>query len=258
MKYEDIQALNWSTLKILNESPKALRYAAENPREPTPAMRLGTAIHCAVLEPERFAREYITEPKFGDLRKTDNKKAKAEFYQTLPDGALIVSDNDSEVILRCAEALSKRDDALELLGGKKEQVAQWVHDGTGIKCKGRLDVAGGRVVDLKTTSLKSVREILNDAARRDYHGQCAWYDDGSREAGIVTGRDLPAAVFVQTVVPFDVVILDMNECPDTYEDGRTLYESLIQQYQGCQTAQWWPGMAPSAIPWTLPKWKTNE
>jgi hypothetical protein len=36
--------------------------------EPTPALTFGSAFHCAALEPERFALEYVAEPVFGDCR----------------------------------------------------------------------------------------------------------------------------------------------------------------------------------------------
>lgn len=41
-------------------------HCLENPREITPSMELGTAIHSALLEPEDFSQKYISEPRVTD------------------------------------------------------------------------------------------------------------------------------------------------------------------------------------------------
>lgn len=138
--YAAIEALNWSTLKHIAVSPRMLKWRTEHPRPETPALRLGTAIHCAILEPERFKADYISEPDFGDLRTnaakakraawlaklapgrgtprpyfdgrtSAGKKALASFIATLEEGAtIIVGDEDpSKVVGRPLIALSADD-----------------------------------------------------------------------------------------------------------------------------------------------------
>ena len=60
--YHQLPGLNWSRLKYVLESPRAYRHAVDNPPSETPAMAFGTAVHMAVLEPERAAVELITAP----------------------------------------------------------------------------------------------------------------------------------------------------------------------------------------------------
>ena len=77
--YDDIEALNWSSLKLMHPSPLLYRYRQSVPREDSSALRLGRAIHCAVLEPERWASDYIVEP---DVNAT-TRAGKAERAQWL-------------------------------------------------------------------------------------------------------------------------------------------------------------------------------
>ena len=54
--YTDIDAVNWSSLKWMRESPQMYRYRLSVPMEDTPALALGRATHTLVFEPTN-ARE---------------------------------------------------------------------------------------------------------------------------------------------------------------------------------------------------------
>lgn len=248
--YDAIRALNWSTLKLIGRSPRALKRATIVPRVDSEWLLLGRAIHCAALEPDEFSNRYIIAPKV-DRRTKEGKETWANFLADA--GPREVLDHDSgDIITKASQALQEHPVASFLLQGKKEQIITWTDAETGIACKGRVDVAGERIVDLKSSSHgASLPLLMNEAARRDYHGQCAWYHDGAKAAGF----DLqlpPAIVYVETQEPFDVVCLAMTE--ETFQEGRALYRRLLTQYQGCQLTDYWPGMAPELVQWELPSW----
>lgn len=85
--YEEIAAINWSTLKLIDVSPLMLRHRVEHPRPDTDALELGRAIHCAILEPERFATSYVAEPDF-DLRTNTGKAARAAWLAQRAPGCI--------------------------------------------------------------------------------------------------------------------------------------------------------------------------
>lgn len=57
-EYHALQAIGHSSIVKAMRSPAHLREALDNPKQPTPAMELGTAIHTAILEPKIFREEY--------------------------------------------------------------------------------------------------------------------------------------------------------------------------------------------------------
>lgn len=297
MKYEDIEALNWSTLKKIMVSPKWLRHLALNPKEDVDkdSYRLGRAAHCATLEPERYKTDYIVQPDFGNMNKNSNKEAKVEWLHSLlldyvemdlpdcvgmnekdrlnaelsylgdaiPEGELeIITNAEHETSMRIADAIMSDHHARRLIEDSRiEHAAQWIDEDTSIKCKGRMDAVSYRVTDIKTTRRKTRRTVLKDAADFDYHGQLSWYHDGAIRAGLIDGHHLPAIIAVHAPLTgtfVDVAVLDMGLDPDTYEQGRALYKRLIKQYAGCLASDMWPGMAPNVVQWQLPAYKLED
>jgi exodeoxyribonuclease VIII len=109
-EYRAAHGLNWSRLKVLDKSPLHYKHALENPRADTPALSLGRAFHCALLEPDRYAAEYRVWPGsrvghvwdavqanldgdravfFADVA-ARRGKAWAEAKDAAPDGAVIL------------------------------------------------------------------------------------------------------------------------------------------------------------------------
>lgn len=276
-EYASIDAMNWSTLKKISVSPAYMRHCMDHPEEEKDkdAYRQGRATHCATLEPERFYSDYVVQPdfaqlardKFGSLRTKESQNYRdanqAEWFEeNNRPGIEIISQDKMDIALRSAAAIRKNKHAMELLKHSKcEQVIRWYDPDTGLECKGRIDIKCGRIVDLKTTRRTSVREILMDASRFDYHGQVAWYHDGAKQCGLIDGEALPAAIFVHASIDstfVDVAVIDMQNVPWVFEAGRRLYKSLINLYRGCQISGQWPGMAPAIVPWTVTDWKMSE
>lgn len=252
--YEAIDAVNWSTLVHLATSPRLLEYRRDHPREDTDALRLGTAIHCAILEPEVWAARYVAKPDLGDGRTKAGKEARAAWRETLPLGAVVLDPEEHALASRAADAVRAHPDAARLVShGRAEETTTWTDEATGIACKARLDyVTPSFVTDIKSTRQETLPDFARDVARRLYHGQFAFYLDGA----IATKRVHDMAHFyvlgVQTVPPFDVMPCRMML--EDLERGRALYRSFLRRYAECRAANWYPGLAPSVVDLPLPEW----
>ncbi|MEQ9074126.1 MAG: PD-(D/E)XK nuclease-like domain-containing protein [Sandaracinaceae bacterium] len=253
--YAQIEALNWSSLKHLATSAKLLHYRSEAPRPDTKALRVGRAVHCAVFEPARWRSEYVAQPDFGDLRTKKAKAAREEWREQLVEGVEVISADEHALAMRLAKAVREHPDAAKILrSGRAEEVVTWTDPETGVECKGRFDWITPRFIcDLKSTRQSNLRGMRADFARFLYHGQLAWYHDGAIAAKLIPAdAEQPRAIVVQTVEPFDVVPFFL--LTSDLERGRALYRSLLHRYVECQSAEWWPGLAPSLTPLDLPPW----
>jgi hypothetical protein len=251
--YEAIDALNWSTLRLVATSPLLARYRADNPRPDSPSLALGRAIHCAVLEPERWQRDYCAQPHFGDGRTKAAKAAKAAFLADLRPGVEVLSAGDFELAERVRDSVREHRVAATFLErGRAEVTATWSVDG--VAAKGRLDwVTPSCVVDLKSTRRETLREFCSDAARMLYHGQIAWYHDGAVASGLVPDpAKAPIIIAAQTVEPFDVAVMQVGSIE--LEAGRRIYRRLLETHKRAAAADFWPGMAPDLVSLSLPGW----
>lgn len=254
-EYAAIQALNWSTAKLIETSPRLLRWRAEHPAADTDALRVGRAIHCASLESERWRTAYVAKPHFGDMRTKIARRARMDWLATLPPAVEMLSAEEHALAERCAAAVREHPVARDLLrSGRAEEIITWTDEATGVDCKARLDfIAPLYVVDLKSSRHSSVRMIVRQFADLLYHGQIAMYHDGAIAAGLIpSDADGPYAIVVQTVEPYDVVALELSRA--ALETGRELYRSCLRKYVACQAADWWPGISPDLITLDLPPW----
>lgn len=255
--YLDIPATSISGLKELRRSPLHYLHRKQNPKAPSPAMVFGTAAHCAVLEPERFERDYVVWDRRTDSGASAPRRGKEweKFCAELPDGAEIITVSEAAAC-RALQAAVRGDPvaAPYLASGMPEVVAQWELDGHA--CKGRFDwlteIDGQSVlVGLKTTRDVAPRPFAATAARLGYHLQWAWYADGYE---LVTGRENPRVVeiVVEADAPHAVVVYDV--APDVLEQGRTEYARLLELYRECKAADSWPGPATTLQVFSLPAW----
>jgi hypothetical protein len=248
-EYQDIDALNWSSLKLMHESPLMYRWRERHPRKDTQALSLGRMVHMAVLEPERFEECCVRRPSEFDSWRT---KASKEWRQEQLDaGREVMTDEDAETIERVREAIVWHADAMRLLQGtRREEALTWTVDG--VECKGRVDaIAASRIVDLKTTRDLGLF-VRKGAAELLYHGQLAWYLDGAIAAGACSPDAGAFVVAVETSEPYDCAAFRLGE--ESLDAGHDLWRSLIDQWITCRDTGLWLGKFPSLTFLDMPRW----
>jgi len=249
--------LSKSGLDALARSP--LHYWAKyldpnrEPTEPTAAMKLGTAIHTAVLEPDEFANRHHVAPQV-DRRTKDGKAmweeavAKAEAA-----GAELISAADAEVCQRISAQVRSHPTARKVFGvGEAEMSVYWTDKETGVLCKCRPDwLALPMVVDLKSTDDASRDAFMRSAWNWRYHVQAAWYMDGIEQA---TGQRADAFVFgaFEKAAPFACAFYFADQA--MLEIGRAECRRLLRVYADCLAADKWPGYDTAVTPLSVPAW----
>lgn len=246
--YAAIPATNWSTLKELQRSPRHYLWRLSTERPDTPAMRLGRAVHCAVLEPRQFARSFVSYDG------TRRGKAWEEFADAHAD-VDILSVTEMEQCHAIRDAVRSNRDARRLLRkGESEKTITWTDRATRIPCKARVDRVGhGFFVELKTTRSLDPRDFQRTCAALSYHGQLAFYARGLKANRRKTH---PVLIAVENEPPYDVVIYEPDE--DFLWLGDELAGELLSKLAACRKANRWPGRSTGVQALSLPGWMLSQ
>lgn len=251
--YHAHPSLSRSRLKLLLDGPP-LDFHAAIPVEETPAMRLGTAAHLAILEPEAFDARVVAQPDFGDCRFKENKERKAAWTASLPEDAIAIPQDEYDVAREAARIVrSKRGPATALRSGQAELSMFWEQDGVPTKSRPDLaDIDRGLVCDIKTTTRglddRQVVRILVDgyAAMQAAMVNCAHH--------ALLGRTVDCYLLVVRLQrPVDMRLVHITAEWMSY--GEDQFMRALAIYRKCVASGEWKGWADEAVTSVpMPKW----
>jgi PDDEXK-like domain of unknown function (DUF3799) len=271
--YHAIDAVSASQLKIIaSQSPLHWhdQYVLGN-REDAEHFRIGRAVHCALLEPERFKREYITLPNqsrtsfdgmadilnFFGKTKEDFKglrEIKAFVDEEIAKiTALQVSHADMEMIQGIKNAFLRYDYVRDMWRDTRNEITiTWEREG--VPCKARVDLVGKDFVgELKTTQDASPRAFGREIFSRSYHLSAAWYLEGFRQNGLEALAELPFFLFAcEKKSPFALGVYRLDE--QVISEGADVANQAFWMLQECKKDNVYPDYA--ALPQTIycPAW----
>ena len=174
-----LTTLSFSSLKEFIKSPA--HFLAYKKREfvESASMRLGTAVHMALLEPEKFAKEYDVT----SLRK--NTKAYKEMAEQKPE---ITYMNAVDLLAHCPR--------------REEEVKG---DIQGFPFRGFVDAMSSEcIVDIKTTQDGSPQGFGRSVINYGYHLQAAIYRE-------MTGVDDYFIIAIENSSPYNVCIYKLSQ-----------------------------------------------
>lgn len=251
--YHAQSSISKSGLDRIRRAPALFRYFRDNPQEPTPAMRMGTLVHTAILEPHRLDDEIIVAPEV-DRRTTAGKAVWADF-QIAARGREIVTQDELDRLNRIRDAVwahPSASDALMMLLEVETSIF-WTDHLSGVDCRCRPDgiMHNGVILDVKTTKDARPDEFAKSIANYRYHVQAAFYSDGYQQA---FGKHPKGFVFiaVETEPPHLVGVYVASEA--MILRGRADYRADLETYRRCLASDTWPGLSDNPLTIDLPKW----
>jgi hypothetical protein len=274
-QYHSLPYCSNSRLNLLLRSPAHLQAELAAPREATPAMKLGTAVHMAVLEPERFAAHYTVAGQCEGIKKDKARCSNpgthrvggewrcgvhALFIDRDPVDAL--APTDLEACIGIGAALRSHPRIRPLLSGPghNELTVIWDDAETGVRCKARIDRLtedfGGVLVDLKTTTDARPEPFGRKADAMGYHRQPCLYQEGLAAHGWETSHMVLVAVEGER--PHGMVGYRQREFGALL--AREELRVLLRRYAECMESREWPGYPVDIQELPLPRgaWRSME
>lgn len=239
--------MSQTTLKEGRTSMAHLKARLDGERviEPTDDMLLGSALHCAFLEPELMPTKVILWD--GGTRRGKEWDA----FKAAHTGKVILTETMHEKLVGMIGSLRRH-----------KQVRDWVQrmEGTEVSCvgeieglpmKGRIDaLTDDPIIDLKKVASADPFLFRSKALDYGYHIQAAVYCH-------LFNRGRMTLITVEDSPPFDVVAYPIGA--ELLEAGREEASGLIQRVQWCMKNNEWPGRCPDIEePLGLPEWAKRE
>lgn len=252
--YRREEGVNQSSLKKILNSPAHYQVAVKNRLIPTPAMAMGTAVHCLTLDGEdAFNAQYIKKPDGIKLSTKEGRDWKEGVgrKKILAAGG---KDDPWGAVQGMAKSLSRLDyynnTGPEYI--KRNEVSiYWEWEG--VKCKARLDsvlVDEGIVLDLKTTDTVDFDLFTKKVLDLGYDFQAAYY---AKAAEIAYGKPFK---FVFTCIerkdPFTIDLFEVDE--EMMTEATAKCEAALRLYKTCSETENWPNRKPMVYSLSYPFW----
>jgi exodeoxyribonuclease VIII len=233
--YHSGPGISCTGLKKIAVSPAHFKYGEF---KQTAAMAIGSATHSAILEPESFAKQYVTLQE-GKDRRSAEYKALCAAHGT--DSVLVSADasqiNAMQSAVRTNPVANKW---LYQEQGRNELSVYAKDPETGILVRCRFDrlLDRGFSPDLKTTTDASPRGFSSAIAKYGYAFQAAFYMDTYYWA---TGDVLEGFGFiaVESKAPHNVMCYRLDD--ESIAVGREQYRSALNIYANCLESGVWDG-----------------
>jgi exodeoxyribonuclease VIII len=267
--YCEMQQLNGSTLVLGMKSMRAMKRAIDGGcKEQTDAMRLGSGIHCLLLEPDEFESRYCVVPAFH--KSPDNVTAKGQptdskltnFYkQSVKEfakqnaGKEFVSREQYDNALYAIESLRSKPSVVSMLEGADTELTL-TGDIDGVPIKGRIDaLCCDYLLDLKTTASVDLRTFGRTFANLHYGFKLAIY----RHLVRCNGSDkLVRVVAQETSGDFDSVVYDVPNV--VLDNGFVQVKRVLAGYKHALKTGEWHGVdrGEESVPLLVPQWAMED
>ena len=187
----------------------------------TPAMKLGTAVHQMLLEPEDFDDIYYVIDKI-DKRTKAGKEAYSNQIE-LAKNKIVLESDMFYIIKEIVKSFNKNKLAKQYTRGEMELSHYTKFNGIYVRVRPDcINKMANYISDVKTCQDNSPEGFKRDVYKWGYHLQAAFYMD-------VCGIDNFKFIAVTTTYPYTCEVHTLDD--DTLEFGRNAYKQAIKSWK---------------------------
>lgn len=271
-EYHNAHGFRSSWLHMLKHSP-AHFIAQKDDQKTTPALEFGKLFHFALENGERFMDLVKVEPIFtGYTQKgepttnpnsTDIKRQKAEWRESIPRDAIIVSNEDHVTLAGMLKAMSEHRLVKNIIKDGVRETSGFVKDPeTGLTLKFRPDLitSKGHTIDYKSARDARYWHFYNDIfsdrpGKRLYILSAAHYSYCAKLMGLPM-HDRFTYIAIEKTAPYGINVFPMDAgCLDY---GETIRAPLMRLYAKCLQENTWPCYEEKAHPVSPPEWESTH
>ncbi len=203
----------------------------------SPAMKLGTAVHQSILEPDDFYDIYHVIDKIDKRTKAGKEEYQSQLdlaknYNSCTSKIILESDTH-HIIKEILKSFRSNELAQKYCKGEIELSHYLKHEGVDVRvrpdCINRIS---NFISDVKTCQDNSPEAFKRDIYKWGYHLQAAFYMD-------MLGIDNFKFIAVTTSYPYTVEVYSLDE--DTIEFGRSAWQQAFLNWQSYLETKQPPG-----------------
>jgi exodeoxyribonuclease VIII len=219
--YHSHDSISASGLKTIAQY--GIEYYLTQTHAESEAMKLGTAIHTAILEPDTFFDIYEVMTEKFDLRTKLGKAKKLEFDEKAK-GKIVLQKDHYDVVKNLMKRLDTNSLAQKYIKGEKELSHYLEYEGMPVRV--RPDVINhveGFIADIKKTRLTASDKDFTKTVRQfGYHIQAAFYMD-------MLEVDTFRFIVCEDKAPYTIVVHAL--CDESIEKGRKAWRDAFKQWK---------------------------
>jgi exodeoxyribonuclease VIII len=209
--YRSHPYVSQSELKVFSQqTPAHFREQRLKPKKDSDAMRLGTAVHTAILEPMEYEKRYMLGPKVNRRTKKGKEQWLEALQEAIDKGMELLEPDIYYPPIAMRERVRKSKFFNEVLSHGVTERAVFAKSG-GIFCKGKMDYFKPEeveIIDLKSTLIAAPQVFEKDIKKFKYHWQAAFYIDLIKA---VTGQDASFKILaVEKIPPFGISLQEIG------------------------------------------------
>lgn len=259
--------------KLIEKTPAHFKQSWSDPPMDSPSVRLGTAVHTLVLEPEKFDAEIAIEPMVN--KRTNAGKAQLAEFEAENAGKTIISASQLHQAQHMAESVLADEFASLLLQDTvvESSIYWWYRtmDNDEIEAgekfremvKVRPDAISRThsvVIDLKTAQDATHDGFALAAARFYYHVSAAMYLEGVNQCKPLLDElghfayNKFVFICVEPEPPYLCAVYELSQ--EALDLGRTIYRRMMRKLRDAREENF-PGFPNEIRPLELPAWASR-
>jgi len=267
-EYHANPAISHSKLECFRRRPALYhkKYIAKTiqAEEPSTAFRVGSAVHCSVLEPGEMPARYAIKPE-GIDRRTKEGKEKWNAFELANAGKIVIDTDEAAQVIAMTDAVRQHPLASELFGNGAAELSWRTQGSLPLQCRtdwfnaDGCSLSHGRpyIADLKTVESLNGEDFGSfDKAvfKYGYHRQAGFYLPLVSE---ILGRPVFDFFFVavEKVEPFGVAVYRMTDAACALGQDETLDD--LRRLKRCMDSNEWPNIDATVRELGVPAWYKN-